>query len=277
ALFAHLFASRPARQRRAGPWIVAGLLHIPLLFWFFTSDVGHRLLERAELIIWPVVTVDDNPPPISAPIPVVLAPTAPPAERPVPKTDPEPPIPAPGVPNPAAVPTPSTGGAVNQPGTGVPGSGGSAIDRMGTPLPDPRLFAPTNPERLLTGPDAARARLAESIGAWNDSIAAEQAAAARATDWTVTDKDGKRWGVSPGKLHLGDITLPLPLAFAAPAGRRDELNARNRNFAEIEAQASREGIKDSFNERVKEIRKRKDQERAARTASATEKKKTGSE
>ncbi len=282
ALFAHLFASRPVRQRRLGPWIFGGLLHVPLLYAFFTTNLGERLLERAELIIRPVLTIDDNPPAISAPVPIL--PSMPPVEPPVgrrpapPANVEQPPLPAPGLPNPTAIPSPPSGvPGQGQPGT--PGTGtGSALDRMATPRPDARLFAPTNPERMVSGPEAARARLADRVRELNDSLTVERLAAERSTDWTVTDKDGKRWGVSPGKLHLGDITLPLPLAFNPPPGRRDEVNARNRNFAEIEAQAAREGIKDSFSERVKEIRKRKDLERAEKTAAKNgEKKKSGSD
>ncbi|MGH7463344.1 MAG: hypothetical protein ACREMA_20235, partial [Longimicrobiales bacterium] len=75
-----------------------------------------------------------------------------------------------------------------------------------------------------------------------------------------------RWGVSPGKLHLGGITLPLPLAFNTPPGRRDEVNSQLRNWSEIQAQATRGEIKESFEDRVKEIRKRKDRERAEKNA-----------
>src|SRR5262245_52301175 len=148
ALFAHLFASRPPRQRRTGPWIVAGILHIPLLYFFLTSNVGHKLLERVELIVRPVLTLDDNPPRISAPIPILPPapePERPAQKRPEPPVASTPPIPAPALPNPGAVPTPPGGAPTGQPGAAA-GAGGSAIDRMGTPLPDPRLFAPPDPE-----------------------------------------------------------------------------------------------------------------------------------
>jgi hypothetical protein len=119
--------------------------------------------------------------------------------------------------------------------------------------------------------------MADRLRQFNDSIMAERLAAERSKDWTVTGEDGKRWGVSPGKLHLGDITLPLPLAFATPPGRRDEVNARTQSWSEIEAQATRAESKDNFRDRVKEIRKRKERERASVAANkpTTEKKKGG--
>jgi hypothetical protein len=153
------------------------------------------------------------------------------------------------------------------PGGVVGGSGRTLGDRL-TPPADPILFGHVQPAPA-TGIAGVRERVAGSIQAINDSVAAEVAAAERATDWTVKDKDGKRWGVSPGKLHLGDITLPLPLAFATPPGRRDEMNARVRSYNEIEAQSSRAQIKDSFQERVKAIRARKDRERAEKRKAVT--------
>jgi hypothetical protein len=282
ALFSHLFASRPSRQRRIGVWLIALLIHLPLLVLFFTTEYGERVLRRAELIIRPVLTVDDNPPAIVAPTPILpieVPNVAGPTEDERRRAARTAPLPEPGVPNPNALtplPVPPT-----TPVPAVPGEGnrsGTLLDRLATPRADPRLLAPTDPSSMLTGPEAARARLANRIRELNDSIAAEMLAAERATDWTVKDKDGKRWGVSPGKLHLGDITLPLPLAFATPPGRRDEVNSRLRNWSEIEAQSTREQIRDDFSERVKEIRKRKDRERAARIADQNaEKKKSGSE
>src|SRR5262245_28863824 len=67
ALFGHLFASRPARQRRILPWLVAALFHVPIAYLFFTSSLGHRVLEHAQEIFRPILTPEDNPPAIAAP------------------------------------------------------------------------------------------------------------------------------------------------------------------------------------------------------------------
>jgi hypothetical protein len=270
ALLGHLFASEPARERRIGPWLIAALLHVPLLVFFLTTNYGERVLNRAELLIRPILTAEDNPPVITAPPVITIEPpAAPPAARPIaPPAAAPPALVTPGVPDPNAITERPTGPPTQMPGdvVGVPGGTGSLADRMAAPRSDPRLFAPTDPSGMMTGPEGARARLADRLGAYNDSIMAERLAAANATDWTVKDKDGKRWGVSPGKLHLGNITLPLPLAFNTPPGRRDEVNSQMRNWSEIQAQATRAEIKDSFEDRIKEIRKRKDRERAERTA-----------
>ncbi len=56
-----------------------------------------------------------------------------------------------------------------------------------------------------------RLQLLAEIEATADSAATEERAARRLKDWTYTDSEGRKWGVSPGKLHLGDLTLPFPL------------------------------------------------------------------
>ncbi|MGH7468424.1 MAG: hypothetical protein ACRENP_10615 [Longimicrobiales bacterium] len=282
ALFSHLFASRPAKQRRTGIWLLALAAHLPLLYFFFTTELGERVLRQAELILIPVLTVDDNPPAIVHPSPVVPVGRIPdpgPSEEERRRAAAAAAVPEPGILNPTAItPLPSILPGPPQPIPGDGPRGGSLLDRLAPPRPDPLLLAPTDPSHMLTGPAAARARMAERVRALNDSVAAERLAAERSTDWTVMDKDGKRWGVSPGKLHLGDVTLPLPLAFATPPGRRDEANARVRDWNEIEAGSSRAQIKDNFNDRVKEIRKRKDRERAAKIADQNgDKKKSGSD
>lgn len=139
----------------------------------------------------------------------------------------------------------------------------SINERVSPRLGDPRLFEERDPLiPLVTDREAmAIARLYALMEAYNDSSAALADAAARALDWTVEDGNGGRWGISPGKIHLGGITLPLPINFAPPPGRRDALAARNRTFSEIEGQRVRAAGSVSFEERVKAIRERMDAQR----------------
>ena len=65
-----------------------------------------------------------------------------------------------------------------------------------------------------------RLRFLARLEVLNDSAAAAAEAAAEATDWTYTDEEGRRWGISPGKLHLGDLTLPLP-SFGTSSAQRE--------------------------------------------------------
>jgi hypothetical protein len=110
-------------------------------------------------------------------------------------------------------------------------------------------------------------RIDALLGEYNDSVAAEAAAQARAMDWTVKGEDGKRWGVSPGAIHLGSVTIPVgDTHFAVAAGRREEFAGRVRTWNEIQDQAVREEARGTFKDRVKAIEERMDRERAARGA-----------
>ena len=134
----------------------------------------------------------------------------------------------------------------------------SVTERLSPRMGDPRLWTgPTEATPPLTRLDAARAELGSRIAAYNDSLRAAEEAAGRALDWTVEDADGKRWGISPGKLHLGSITLPLPVQFSTPADRRDEVNRRLADWTAIQLQRARADAQATIKERAKEIRERK--------------------
>jgi hypothetical protein len=136
-------------------------------------------------------------------------------------------------------------------------------ERLTPQVGDPRLFnRPADPLSPTLEPmDNVRARVYAALEAYNDSMAGAAADAARAMDWTVKDANGGRWGVSPGQLHLGSISLPLPFGFQVPPGRRDEYNERLRVFNETQQQARRAEAEKGFKERVNDIRARKDAQR----------------
>lgn len=184
-----------------------------------------------------VPAVQVVPEPVAAP-PEVSEPTADPAEAP--------PLDAPAVAAPERDPVPT-----------------SVAERITPRTGDPRLWEqrsdPLRPE--LDPLNNVRARVYGSIGAFNDSIAAAVLAAERATDWTYTDDEGNRWGVSPGKIHLGGVTLPLPFGFTVPPGRRDEFNDRMRTFNEIQQQVLRAEVENGFKDRVRAIRAMNDAKR----------------
>jgi hypothetical protein len=125
------------------------------------------------------------------------------------------------------------------------------IPRSGAPRLWERASDPLRPE--LDPLNNVRARVYGSIQAYNDSIAAQAAAAARALDWTVKDANGGRWGVSPSGIHLGTITLPLP-ALGTSAGERETM----RQWSEIQQQAGRAQVEQTFDDRVRAIRARRD-------------------
>ena len=106
------------------------------------------------------------------------------------------------------------------------------------------------------------AHLHARLDAYNDSIGADAERARRATDWTVKDKDGGKWGVSPGKIHLGDLTLPLPVGLAAGDRQKEEAAAeRTRQRGEIDRQEMARKQRDIMEERTRATRERKNRER----------------
>lgn len=115
----------------------------------------------------------------------------------------------------------------------------------------------------LTDEEQAQLRMNWMVNEWNQLEDAERRRAEEALDWTYTDDEGKRWGVSPGKLHLGALTLPLP-ALGQAEGVDPAADRMRRDLAEIDDQAARGLVWQNWQRRAAEIRKRKDRERAER-------------
>lgn len=264
-LFGTLLASKPARARSPLALSIAVILHVVVLGLLvvlsrpFIPSLAHKLFEQVTIIV-----PEEEVPTIRLGAPRGM-PAAPRAER---KKEAEPggggpvtftPGPVTGIPE--AVPGPET---LEPSDDGGAGGGGTLAERLRPRTIDPRLSGSAT---YTLPPDATpaaavRARIASSLSVYNDSVAAEAEARRKALDWTIKTKDGKQWGIGPdGKIHLGDITIPVPVAFSTPPGKRDEVNARNRDFAEIERQANSEIGRQSFNQRVKAIRARKEKER----------------
>ncbi len=150
-----------------------------------------------------------------------------------------------------------------------PGPTLSAAERLRPQLGDERLrIIPTIilPTRLdMTPAERAaelRARLYALIEEYGDSIAAAMAREAESMDWTVGE-DGNKWGVSPGQIHLGPVTLPLPFYF----GPTREQAAQAGEWAIIQQQAGQGALDDAFEDRVRAIRERKEAEAKADTTS----------
>lgn len=146
----------------------------------------------------------------------------------------------------------------------------SVRDRLRYHLNTPQVWRPPSEEIVDAEPtrqEIVERRIAAQLGEFNDSVAAEAAAAERANDWTVKDANGGRWGVSPGAIHLGSVTIPLgDSRFAVAPGRREEFAGRIRTWNELQDQAVREEAKGEFKDRVKAIEERMSRERAARGA-----------
>lgn len=138
----------------------------------------------------------------------------------------------------------------------------SAAERLQPHMVDPRLWRDVAPGGVLSDTDRARIQVYSLMEEWADSMALLDEAERRALDWTYTDDDGKRWGISPGRLHLGEFSLPLPIHFGTPAGIRDEVERRAWVWEEIERGAASAAVRDAMGDRVREIRMRRNAERA---------------
>jgi hypothetical protein len=144
--------------------------------------------------------------------------------------------------------------------------GPTAAERIRPKAEDLRYWAPVAPERTeLTREEFMRLQLIAELEALNDSAAIAEELARRATDWTYTDEEGKQWGVSPGKIHLGDLTLPLPFGFGTSAYDRERAEDRLWAWDEIEQSAARGAVIQTWRERDKAIRERLNAERKADT------------
>ncbi len=136
------------------------------------------------------------------------------------------------------------------------------VQRLQPRMIDPRLWAPV--DRLysdLTDQERALLLLRGMIQSWNDSMAVAEALSDRATDWTYTDDEGRRWGLSPGRLHLGDFSIPLPFYFQVPPGRRDEFAQRQLIRDDLARGAATAIIRETWAERARAIRERLEAER----------------
>ena len=96
-----------------------------------------------------------------------------------------------------------------------------------------------------------------------------------AADWSRSGPRGQRWGLSPGRLHVGSATVPTCLGggvdpadcgFGMLPNRRVEYSTGLRTFTEIRRQAHRVDVEDAWTERAEAIRSRRDSERRDTTA-----------
>ena len=174
---------------------------------------------------------------------------------------------------------PRTPGGTPAGGAGVPGATGTGDGRSGGAggvfqpgYRDPRLYVtpkapppppePTEHERYM-------AHLEARLGTLSDSATAEAERARKALDWTKTDKNGNRWGVSPGKVHLGKTTIRVgdsgfgnPLdSIPGPSVRKSDKQYHREEIQRQAADVERDQI---AKDRIRATRERKDAERRKR-------------
>jgi hypothetical protein len=139
----------------------------------------------------------------------------------------------------------------------------TVAERLRPQMVDPRVWAPLERSILdLSDAELAEIYLRGMIRSWSDSVAVAAALSGDVTDWTFTDDDGRRWGLAPGRLHLGDFSIPLPISFEIPAGRRDEMARRQWEQQDVVRGTASAELRRSWAERAQEIRVRMELDRA---------------
>jgi hypothetical protein len=152
------------------------------------------------------------------------------------------------------------------PATAAPPEASSIRERLRYRMGSVEVWRPREMPRgeLMTPEDVVRARVAAELQQFNDSVAAEAAARARATDWTFTDSEGRRWGITPNRIYInGDsVKIPMQIEFAPHPMVGREQRARIQDWNQIQMQAARVETQEVINERIRLIRERAEQERA---------------
>jgi len=150
----------------------------------------------------------------------------------------------------------------------IPGRYRSAAERLRIGNGDPRLWEPIDPALVAPTPDEIlRLRLAAAIEEANDSAFAEAERLAQAMDWTYTDDDGNRWGVSPGTIHLGDTEIPLGnFGFGPPPDYNGDQADWAFRMADIDRAAGTLAARMSWRERIEVMRMRREARRAREEA-----------
>ena len=150
-----------------------------------------------------------------------------------------------------------------------PRRGRRAAEALRVRSSDARLWREALPELFeLTEAERMELELAGRLEEWADSVAEVIAAEYALTDWTTTDDQGRRWGISPGQLHLGDITLPLPFYFSGNSLQREAAARRAWEDQDILNGAAAQDLRSSWRERAEAIRTRRQRDRDE-TAAAT--------
>ena len=143
-----------------------------------------------------------------------------------------------------------------------------ASDALRPGYRDSRLYvAPREfPNLELTEHERYMVHLEARIDALNDSMAVAANRERRTADWTVTDRNGNKWGLDDDGLHVGGVTVPRGLI---PNPRSTGDNAtiqagreRDRQREEIQRQEQERQRRETQDERIQSTRDAADRARS---------------
>lgn len=272
---------RRERERHQRRTLAAGLLASVLLHVLLLVVAGGVRVDSLPFTLPPIETV----PAPDALVVVEIAPMlpedlpedprpepVPPLEEDLPEAEPEPEEPAQdeeeeeeeealeeGDPLPGAPGLIVTG----QPTPPEGERGRTNASRLRLRFSDARLwFDPRSPrligERLVQfarADSAVRAILRD----WLDSLQLEDDVRRRARDWTF-ERDGERWGFSEQGIHLGGVTIPIPIGFAPTGPQRRAYEQAIRDLTAIQIQNLRDDVEAAAAEARTRMRERSEEE-----------------
>lgn len=184
----------------------------------------------------------------------VSTPPRPQPEPPEPREAPEEEDEEPAEPEPAAEPVPGDAEEAEDE------EGMTNAERLRPREGDSRLwrrFWDEDRRRYVGGSARLDSAVRAILGEYFDSLALAREAYEDARDWTVGEGD-ERWGVSPEGIHLGDVTIPIPVnEVLSPSGpQRRELERELRELEAIRRQETLREAEETREERIEEMRER---------------------
>lgn len=242
--------------------LIVPTLIVPITFEFLLDTAGRVVMpERISFTVslpasGPTtreapVAGGDGRAPVADPGPLapIVAPTAVPGS----------------VPSPAATPREAPGGVGPLVGGGGPTLGirPSFNDRRLWPSQADVVIAPLIP---MTRADSLRTVLHATAEAYVDSLTRATPEGRRPGDWTF-DRNGKKYGIDPQYIRLGDFRIPtallalLPMNVQANPTALDRARRLSSMRSEIIEQAERRSRDDDFYAAVRALRERKEKER----------------
>lgn len=170
-----------------------------------------------------------------------------------------------------------------EPGSGPLVGRGGPTQGVRPAFRDPRLWkAPTD---VVVAPKSVRetvdSMVIADVGRLNDSIAAAPRPPRWSTgDWTV-ERNGQKYGVDQKFIRLGPVSIPtavlamLPLNLQANPTAAERIRALSYMNADISYHARRAVSEDEFRRAVRNLRERKERERARKPTGGNEKERQG--